>query len=123
MKRRIFALQSESYLFMSKAQLMLEDGFSIRQDLNLVGQSVESVGQRMSKMKLVHAHDKRVGCEEKGRKKKKVARQCGQKGFEGSRADIRRPTAGFDWSLGDGSGGSGGVLDANLSWLKGRLQG
>lgn len=47
---------------------MLEDGLSISQDLNLVSKSVESVGQRVSKVKLVHAHGARVGCE--GEKKR-----------------------------------------------------
>ena len=48
---------------------MLEDGLSISQDLDLVGKSVESVRQRVSKMKLVHAHGERVGGEEKRRRK------------------------------------------------------
>jgi hypothetical protein len=44
---------------MSKAQLVLQDSLSICQGLNFISKGVESICQRMGKMKICHA----LGCE------------------------------------------------------------
>lgn len=50
-----------AYLFVSKAQLVLEDRLAISQQLHLVGQSVEGVGEGEREVEMVHAHGLRGG--------------------------------------------------------------
>lgn len=52
-----------THLLMSEAQLVLEDRLAIGQELHLVGQSVEGVGQRMAELKAVHSHGEGDGQE------------------------------------------------------------
>jgi hypothetical protein len=44
-----------AYLLMGKTQLVLQDRLSIRQGLDLIGESVESIRQRVREMKMGHA--------------------------------------------------------------------
>lgn len=49
------ALKSRTHLFMGEAQLVLQDSLSISQCLNLIGEGVESICQRVREVKILHA--------------------------------------------------------------------
>jgi hypothetical protein len=72
---------------MGKSQLVLEDGLSISQDLDLVGKSVESVRQGVREMKLVHAQGERVGCEEERKEEKRGSAAKAAEGLQWPSAD------------------------------------
>lgn len=48
-------LKSRTHLFMGEAQLVLQDSLAIRQCLNLIGEGVESICQRVREVKILHA--------------------------------------------------------------------
>lgn len=70
-----------TYLLVGKAQLMLEDRLAIGQELDLIGQGVESVRQAVSELKVVHSHGER---EDGRRKRREEKRQSGAVEEEGA---------------------------------------
>lgn len=49
------SLEDVTYLLMGEAQLVLQDSLSVRQNLDFVGKSGESIRQRVREMKIGHA--------------------------------------------------------------------
>lgn len=69
---------------MGEAQLVLQDSLAIRQRLNLIGEGVESICQRVREVKILHALLAAMDEEEGKRsiKKEKMKEEKKAQGFE-----------------------------------------